>query len=517
MLKNLLSVGGFTLLSRATGFLRDIALGAILGAGLLADAFVVAQRLPNHFRAIFGEGAFNAAYVPSYSRVLEGEGLAAARSFAGRIFALLFLSQILVLALAWAFTPAFVDLLAPGFRADPEKFSLTVTLTRITFPYLLFITLVTLQSATLNAHGRFAVAAFAPVMMNVSVIAFLLVAFLFPDAAVAASVGLVVSGMLQLAMTTYAASRNGILERYARPLWTENVRRFLAMLGPAVIGSAGTQIALFADTILGSMLPTGGPSSIYYADRIYQLPIGVIGIAAGTVLLPEMSRLFAARKHGAALAAQNRTMALTIALSAPFFIAFIMIPDAIMRGVFLRGAFTQEAVRASAAVLEAYGFGLVAIVLVRSAVASFQAQGDTRTPMLISLGAVALNVAMKLVLFEPFGAVGLAGATAIGAWTNLLLLVVFALRRGIMRPDLALWKTCTCVTLASLGLAVLALTGEPAITRFAGSLSGFGNELTLVLLGLAGGLVYATVLVGTLRIAGVRLRRSAHPSPSKGA
>jgi putative peptidoglycan lipid II flippase len=517
MLKSFLSVGGFTLLSRATGFLRDIALGAILGAGLLADAFVVAQKLPNHFRAIFGEGAFNAAYVPSYARVLHGEGLAVARAFAGQVFSLLLLSQIVVLALAWAFTPGLVDLLAPGFRAEPEKFSLTVTLTRITFPYLLFITLVTLQSATLNAHGRFAVAAFAPVLMNLSVIGFLLVAYLFPDAAYAASVGLVVSGALQLVLTSAAVWKSGFLERFSRPLWTENVCRFLGMLGPAVIGSAGTQIALFADTILASMLPTGGPSAIYYAERIYQLPIGVIGIAAGTVLLPEMSRLLAAQKPEAALHAQNRTMALTIALSAPFFIAFIMIPDAIMRGLFLRGAFTADAVRASAAVLEAYGFGLVAVVLVRSAVANFQAQGDTRTPMLISLGAVAINLALKIALFAPFGAVGLALATAIGAWTNLLLLVAVATRRGTMKPDLVLWKTGACVTLASLGLAVLALFGEAALTRLAHSVTAFGNELTLVLLGLAGGLVYSTILLAALHVAGVRLRRPSGASPSKAA
>ncbi len=516
MLKNFLSVGGFTLLSRVTGFLRDIVLGAILGAGLLADAFVVAQKLPNHFRSIFGEGAFNAAYVPSYAQVLHSEGLPAARNFAGQVFALLLLSQIVVLALALAFTPGLVDLLAPGFRAEPEKFSHTVTLTKITFPYLLFITLVTLQSATLNAHGRFAVAAFAPVLMNIAVIGFLLVAFLFPDAAYAASVGLAVSGVLQLAMTTTALWRGGFLERFSRPLWTEHVRRFLVVLGPAVIGSAATQIALFADTILASLLPTGGPSSIYYAERIYQLPIGVIGIAAGTVLLPEMSRLFAAQKPDAAVHAQSRTMALTIALSAPFFIAFIMIPDTIMRGLFLRGAFTQDAVRASAAVLEAYGFGLLAIVLVRSAVASFQAKGDTRTPMLIALAAVAINVAFKIVLFGPLGAVGLAGATAIGAWTNFLLLVAVACRRGAMKPDLVFWKTCTCVTLAALCLALLALSSEPALARFAASVTRFGNELTLVLLGLAGGLVYLAVLLGTLRIAGVRLRRPAGATPSKG-
>lgn len=508
MYKSLLSVGGFTLLSRAAGFLRDIVLGAVLGAGLLADAFVVAQRLPNHFRAIFGEGAWNAAFVPSYAQVLQSEGLFGARIFSGQIFLGLLASQILLLALAWAFTPYLVDLLAPGFREDPTKFALTVTLTRITFPYLLFVTLVTLQSGALNAHGYFAAAAFAPVLMNLSMIIFLGLAFLFSDAGAAASWGLAFSGLLQLALTSAAAYRAGILERFAWPAMTDNIKHFLATLGPAVIGSAGVQIALFTDTIIGSMLPTGGPSSIYYADRIYQLPLGVIGIAAGTVLLPQMSRLLAAGKPTAALHAQNRTMALSLALSAPFFVAFIMIPDFIMRGIFLRGAFTLEAADASATVLTAYGFGLVAIVLLRSAVASFQAQGDTRTPMLISLTAVAFNIALKLVLFTPFGAAGLAAATAAGAWINLLLLAFFAIRRGAMKPDLFLWKSATAVATASCGLAVFALFAAAPVERLAEQLGRFVNEVELLALGLAGALVYGAILLLSLRIAGVSLRRS---------
>lgn len=509
MLKDLASVGGFTLLSRATGFLRDIVLGAVLGAGLLADAFVVAQKLPNHFRAIFGEGAFNAAYIPSYARVLQVEGLPGARAFSGQIFLALLASQILLLGLAWAFMPFLVDLLAPGFRADPEKFAQTITLTRITFPYLLFITLVTLQSGTLNAHGYFAAAAFAPVLMNLSMILCLGVAFLFPDAGAAASWGIVVSGVLQLALTSGAAIRHNIAERLSLPEMSKNMRRFLVALGPAVIGSAGTQISLFADTIIGSLLPTGGPSSIYYAERIYQLPLGVIGIAAGTVLLPEMSKLLAAGRPDAASRAQNRTMALTIALTAPFFVAFIMIPEVIMRGLFLRGAFSESAALASAAVLEAYGFGLIAIVLVRSAVASFQARGDTRTPMLISLTAVAINVALKIVLFGPMGAAGLATATAVGAWTNLGLLVFLAIRAGAMRPDLLLWKTSTCVSVASLALSVFALLGTGGIERFDRFFGRFVNELDLLALGLGGMLVYGATLVSGLRLAGVQLRRTA--------
>jgi putative peptidoglycan lipid II flippase len=507
MYKSLVSVGGLTLLSRGAGFLRDILLGAILGAGLLNDAFVIAQRLPNHFRTIFGEGAFNSAYVPSYARVHQTEGLASARLFAGQIFIGLLASQIILLALAWAFTPYVIDLLAPGFRADPEKFALTVTLTRITFPYLLFITLVTLQSGTLNAHGHFIAAAFTPVVMNLSMIVFLCLAFLFANPGLAASWGLTISGVLQLVLTSAAAYHAGIFEHFARPAMTKHIKHFLVTLGPAVIGSAGTQIALFADTIIGSLLPTGGVSSIYYADRIYQLPLGVIGIAAGTVLLPEMSRLFAADNPGGALHAQNRTMALSLALTAPFFIAFIMIPDDIMCGVFERGAFTAEAASASAAVLTAYGFGLVAIVLVRSAVASFQAKGDTKTPMFVALVAVAINVALKILLFKPFGAAGLAAATAAGAWVNLAVLCFLAITRGAMKIDLFFWKTTTVVTMASFLLAVFALFAAAPAQRLTASLGRFANVLDLTVLGVAGALVYTLVLFAGLWIAGVRLKR----------
>src|ERR1700761_8592811 len=230
MYRNLFSVAVLTLVSRATGFVRDVMLAAVLGAGLLNDAFVVAFRLPNHFRAIFAEGAFNAAYVPTYSRTLATGGESAARGFANQIYTLLLISQAVLLGIALLFMPYLVDLLAPGFRSDPEKFSAAVTMTRITFPYLLCITLVTLHSGTLNAHGRFAAAAFAPVLLNLSMIGFLAVAFLFPNAGEAASWGVVVSGVLQLALLMFDARRHGLLERFAKPRLGPDVRQFFGAL-----------------------------------------------------------------------------------------------------------------------------------------------------------------------------------------------------------------------------------------------------------------------------------------------
>jgi putative peptidoglycan lipid II flippase len=507
MYRSLFSVAAFTLLSRLTGFGRDLALAAILGAGAVNDAFVVAFRLPNQFRAIFGEGAFNTAYVPSYSRVLTTEGADEAKHFSSQIFTLLLASQLVLLALAFAFTPWFVELIAPGFEADPDKFALAVGMTRITFPYLLFITLVTLHSGTLNAHGRFAAAAFAPVLLNVAIVGFLSVAYLFPNAGEAASWGVVVSGAAQLALVAGAARRRGLLETLAWPNLSADVRQFFSALAPAIIGSAGVQIAIFADTIIASLLPTGVVSSIYYAERLYQLPIGVIGVAAGTVLLPEMSRRLAGGDAGGAFFAQNRTMAITVALSAPFCVAFLLIPEIVMRAAFLRGAFNAEAAANSAAVLAAYGLGLMPIVLIRSAVASFQARGDTATPMFISLGAIAVNVGLKVALYRTYGAVGLALATAVGAWVNLGGLTALALRRGWMRLDLGLAEVAAAAFCASGLLALaIALSEAPALA-WAQNLAYLRNEAQLGVLGAIGGVVYAAVLVAGLTTLGVGFRR----------
>ncbi len=312
-------------------------------------------------------------------------------------------------------------------------------------------------------------------------------------------------------MTGYAAHRVGILEYLVRPEMNGEVRRFFARLGPAVIGSAGPQIAVFADTIIASMLPTGGLTSLYYADRMYQLPLGVIAIAAGTVLLPEMSRRLAAGDDGAAYHAQNRTVALSLALSAPFFVAFIMIPEWIMRAAFQHGAFTGAAADGSAAVLEAYGFGLLAIVLIRSALPSFLARGDTRTPMLVTLVSFAVNVLLKIALYRPFGAVGLAAATAVGSWINLGLLVFIAIRREQMRPDLQLGRIGAAIAIASAVLALAALAAPSVGWELFGGLKRFSVELTFGFIGLFGTIVYAVALLVALRAFGIDLPMPRRP------
>ena len=509
MIRAILSVGGWTLVSRVTGFARDVVMAAVMGAGPMADAFVVAFRLPNHFRAIFGEGAFNTAFVPAYAGLSEAGADGAAQRFADRIFTLMLAVQVVLLAVALPAMPWVVRALAPGFAEDPQRFDLAVALTRITFPYLLFMTLVTLLSGVLNAQRRFAVAAGAPVLLNLAMLAALSLAFLFPDAAHAAAWGVAVSGVLQFGLLWWGCRRAGVAPRLSRPsLRDPAMRRFFAVLGPAVVGAAGFQIATFADTIIASFLPTGAVSALYYADRLYQLPFGVIAIAAGTVLLPEMSRRIAAGDVSGAHAAQNRAAGFSLALSAPFTVAFLTLPGLTMAALFQRGAFSADDAARAASVLAAYGLALPAVVLVRSAVASFYSRQDTKTPLWASLTAIAVNVALKLWLTGPYGVVGLALATAISQWVNLLILVVLAWRRGWTAPSRTLGLTILGVALSCAALALVATYGLPVVESFVPALPRGREVAVLALLGVAGAAVYGGLLAGLLHLFGLRLRRA---------
>jgi putative peptidoglycan lipid II flippase len=500
MIKRILTVGGFTLLSRMTGFARDIILAAVLGAGPVADAFFVALRLPNHFRAIFAEGAFNAAFVPAYARIREQGGPERAGLFADRIFTILLASQIVLLAVALIFTPAVIDVLAPGFANDPQRYALAVELTRITFPYLLLITVVTFYGGVLNALQRFAAAAAAPILLNLSLIVALLVAIYFPTPGHAAAWGVLVSGALQALLVGGDAFRANVLARLRRPRLDLDVRQFFRALGPATLGSAGVQLALFADTVIASFLPAGALSALYYADRLNQLPIGVIGIAAGTVVLPEMARRLAAGDDAGAAHAQNRAFEFTLLMAIPCVAAFLIVPDLIMRALFVRGAFNDADALAAGHTLAAYAAGLLPFVLIRSAVASFFARGDTATPVFAALIAAAVNIGFKVLLMGPLAQVGLALATSIGAWINLTLVVWFAIRAGYIRFDARLRESALKLAAAGLVLAALLwFAAAPLARLFAGV--ALHDLVTLAVLAALGGSLYVAMV---LTIFGVR-------------
>lgn len=510
MFRNILSVGGFTLLSRLAGFIRDVVMAAVLGAGPVADAFLVAFRLPNHFRAIFAEGAFNAAFIPTYARLKEQNGLPIAKDFADQVFTAMLLAHGVLLVVALGFTPSFVGLLAPGLSDDPFRFDLAVTLTRITFPYLALISIVTLMSGALNACGRFAIPAAAPILLNISMVGTLLAAALFANAGHAAAWGVLAAGVAQVVFVGVDAEHNGIGIRFRRPKLDPGTKRFLKALGPAIIGAAGAQIAAFADTIIASFLPSGALSALYYADRIYQLPIGVVGIAVGTVLLPEMSRRIAGGDDAGAAYSQARAVELAILLSIPFAAAVLIVPDLIMQALFVRGAFSVADATAAADTLQAYGIGLLAVVLIRAFIAPFHSRSDTRTPMIASLLALSFNLALKVLLVGHLSQVGLAFATAVGVWLNLMLLMWFARRFGYPVGDALLVRH-----LLRLGAVLVLVAGalygvELGARHLIPQGMAARDELTLLLVVVGGAIVYGCavfILLGRPFIAGVMGRR----------
>jgi putative peptidoglycan lipid II flippase len=495
MIDRMLTVGGLTLVSRVTGFARDIMLAAILGAGPVADAFFVALRLPNHFRAIFAEGAFNAAFVPAYARIRQQNGSDPARVFADRVFTLLLASQLVLLAIALLFTPGVISLLAPGFNKDPGRFALAVELTRITFPYLMLVTLVTLYGGILNALHRFAAAAAAPILLNLSMMATLALAAFFPTAGHAAAWGVLIAGCLEFALLAGDASRVGTLPRFRWPDFDSEVRKFFRALGPATLGSAGVQLALFADTIIASFLAAGALSALYYADRLNQLPIGVIGIAAGTVVLPEMARRIAAGDEAGARHAQNRAIELTLLLSIPCVVAFLLIPELIMQALFGRGAFTPADAVAAGRTLAAYALGLIPFVLIRSVVATFFARGDTANPVKAALVASGVNIAFKFALVGSLAQVGLAIATSIGAWINLLLVLWLAARAGLIGFDRDLMRAVLKIAAAGAALAVVLWFGSGPVARLVHDGVALREEGRLALLVMIGGVAYGGMVM----------------------
>lgn len=459
MIRHILSVGGLTLASRILGFVRDILTAALLGAGPVADAFFVAFRLPNHFRALFAEGAFNAAFVPLFSGTLVREGEASARTFAEEVMALLLAAQGVLLVAALVAMPWFMLVFAPGFADDPARFDLAVLFTRITFPYLLFISLVSLYGGVLNSMDRFAAAAAAPVLLNLCLIVALVAAApLLPTAGHALAWGVFAAGVAQFLYLARSAGRAGMALRPRLPHLTPAVRRFLAVLGPAALGAGLTQINLFADTVIASLLPTGSVSYLYYADRLNQLPLGVIGIAVGTVLLPEMARRLKSGDAAGAVESQNRALEFSLLLTLPAAAAFLVSALPIVSVLFQHGRFLADDAAASAATLQAYAVGLPAFVMLRSLVNGFYAREDTATPVRVALAATAVNVAMKVALMGPMAQVGLALATSAAAWVNAGLLAYLLARRGLFRADARLLRALPRAALATLAM-VAALWG----------------------------------------------------------
>ncbi len=511
LVRNVLTVGGTTLGSRLLGFLRDTLIAATLGSGAAADAFIVAFRLPNLFRRLFAEGAFAAAFVPLWVRRRAEAGGPAAARFAGEALAGLTLAAVATTVAAMIFAPALVDVLAPGFAEDAAKRALAIDLSRICLPYLAFVTVVALISGAMTADRRFFAPAFAPVVLNLVLIAALVGLLLGGSvaAATAATVlswAVVVAGLAQVALLAVAAGRAGLAPPLVAPRLSPEIRRLVRLGLPGLLAGAMSEINVIVGTIVASTT-AGAVSWLYYADRLYQLPLGVVGIAVGQVLLPEIAHRLGGSDPAAGHDVQNRALEIALALALPAALALALLAEPIVSILFERGAFDAADRMAAARALAVFAAGLPAFVLVKVFTPAFFAREDTTTPMLIGGLAVVVNVVVALSLMPVVGWIAAAIATALAGWVNAGLLFGRLVAAGHWRLDADLVRRLPRLGLAALAMAAavwaaqglladLLAFGRPSMLR-AGALAG------LVGLGLAvhGGLVVA---LGVVDPAGLR-------------
>ncbi len=458
------TVGAMTSLSRVLGFVRDILIAAVLGAGPVADAFFVAFRIPNMFRRFFAEGAFDSAFIPLFTTRLHGHGEDAARSFAEEALAGLTLILVVFTLVAELAMPWLMLVLAPGFVSDPAKFDLTVMLARIAMPYLVCMSLVALYTGVLNAYRRFAIAAFAPTLLNMVLIAVLLALIALgygadSTAGIALAWGIALAGVLQVILVAAAATRIKMRLKLSRPRLTPDMRLLFARAVPGIIAGGIAQLTMVIATIIAT-LQDRVVSWLYYADRIFQLPLGVIGVAIGVVLLPDLSHKLRAGDHAAAVATKNRAIAFALLLTVPAAVALFIASGPIVRVLFERGAFTAIDASATAQLLSAFSLGLPAFVLIKVFQAGFFAREDTKTPMLYAVVSMAASVVASLVLFTFIGAVGIALAAALSGWLNVVLLALGLSERGALVTDPPLRRALAGIAAASvlMGLVVWGLT-----------------------------------------------------------
>jgi putative peptidoglycan lipid II flippase len=460
LLRSVATVGGYTLISRVLGFLREMLTATFLGAGPISDAFFVALRLPNMFRSLFAEGAFSAAFVPIFAGMIAKEGRAAALRFAEDVLAALLTALLVFLILGELGAPWILRVIAPGFESVPGKFALAVALTRIMFPYLLCISLVAFLGGMLNSVERFAATAATPTLLNIFLIAALV--FVRPVNGEALAWAVTAAGGAQFLWLMVSCRQAGLSLSLPRPRLTPAVRKLLRVMLPGVFGSGIVQVNLLVSTAIASLLPTGAVSYLSYADRLNQLPLALVGIAVGTAILPPLSRQVRTGDEKGAVATQNRGLELALLLTLPAAIALAVSSHPILAAVYQHGAFGAEQTRQTAPALTAYALGLPAFVLIKVMAPGFFARHDMATPVKIAALAMAANIVLTIVLGVGLmrSHVGIAYATTIAGWINALSLILMLQRRGYFALDAKARRSLPRILLAALGMGGLLLVLE---------------------------------------------------------
>ncbi len=509
--KKFASVGGATMASRVLGFAREAMIAAFLGAGPVADAFYAAFRFPNLFRRLFAEGAFNAAFIPLFAKELESGGKPAAREFAEQILSVLVLVLLILSALAMIFMPTLVGtIIAPKFANDPDKFELTVLLTRIMFPYLMAMSLVAMFSGILNSFRRYFLAAFAPVVLNIIFILVLVFAGVveLTDAAIGQAMawGVFASGILQLLLLIYGIRKEGFPLSLRMPKVSPSVKRLLVLAVPTAIAGGITQINLLVSQIIASA-QSGAIAVMNYADRLMQLPLGIIGISIGVVLLPELSRALTAKNAEEAAHLQNRSIEFGLGLTVPAAVGLFMLNLPLVALVYERGAFDRDTAEITSLVLAGFAIGLPSFVLIKIFQPSFYAREDMRTPMWFSGVNAILNIILSLVLFPIYGVLGLALATSTAGWVNAILLWASLHFGRHFRIASKTWRNVLLICFASLVMAGVLYAGSlwlgVAITD-----SGLLSRLAMIGLLIAVATVaYFAIVIATGAIPKEQLKR----------
>jgi len=437
LLRSIATLGSYTMISRVLGLAREILLAGVVGPGLVLDAFIFAFKFPNFFRRMFAEGAFNAAFVPLFAGRLEEDGHETARAYAGETVAVMASWMLFLTLVSMAAMPWIMIVLAWGWTDQPDKFDLTVNLTQITFPYLIFMVLTAMLSGMMNSLGRFAAAAAAPILLNVAMISALLLVHygLVGSAGYALAWAVVAAGVAQFLWLALACRRMNILPPMPWPRLTPGVRRLFLLMLPGVAGASVVHVNLLVDGFLATLLPQGSLSFLFLADRINQFPLGVVGVSVGVALLPLMTRQLRAGDHSGSAYNQNRAIEFALFLTVPAAAAFLALGEPIIHVVFERGGFLPEHTPKTAMALAAFAVGLPAAVLIKAFQPGYYAREDTMTPFKIGVAAVALNIVMAVSLMPFLLHVGIALATSIAYWFNALLLGYILGRRGQFSLD----------------------------------------------------------------------------------
>ncbi len=475
LLRSSALVGSMTLTSRVLGLVRDVVIATFVGASANADAFFVAFKIPNFLRRLFAEGAFSQAFVPVLADYREQGSLQAVRQLVDRVAGVLGGTLLLITSLVMFAAPVVSAVFAPGFMSQPEKFELTTELLRITFPYLFLISMTGFCGAILNSYGRFAVPAFTPVFLNLSLIfAATVAAGWFAEPAFALSWGVLLAGVIQLLFQLPSLYR---LELMPQPAWDPShpgVRKILKLMVPALFGVSVSQINLLLDTVLASFLPTGSVSWLYYSDRLSELPLGVFGIAIATVILPSLSSHRAAAREQQFSGVLDWALRQVLLVGVPASVALLLLAEPILITLFQYGELGPRDVAMSALSLRAYGCGLAAFMLVKVLAPGYYARQDTVTPVKIGIVAMVTNMVLNICFVVPLayywdiGHMGLAAATSIAAYLNAGLLLRGLLRDGVYRRH-AGWRRYTLrLVLATAGMALAALALTPGVDTWLG-------------------------------------------------